>query len=129
MIVLIKICAVSMVFLFLSLLLKNNANEFVFFMRIAVIVIVFFTIAEPLSEFVSSVIYMFSSIQIDSLHIKSLIKVAGIAIVSDFICDILKDNNENALSRVVEISAKLLILIISFPMMNSLVAFCIEIVN
>ncbi len=129
MIVLIKICAVSMVFLFLSLLLKNNANEFVFFMRIAVIVIVFSTIAEPLSEFVSSVIYMFSSIQIDSLHIKSLIKVAGIAIVSDFICDILKDNNENALSRVVEISAKLLILIISFPMMNSLVAFCIEIVN
>lgn len=127
--VLIKICAISMVFLFISLLLKNNGNEFVFFIRIAVIVLVFLTIAEPLSEFVSSVIYMFSSIEIDSLHIESLVKVAGIAIVSDFICDILKDNNENALSRVVEISAKLFIIIISFPMMNSLIAFCIEIIN
>lgn len=127
--VLIKICAISMVFLFISLLLKNNGNEFVFFMRVAVIVIVILTIAEPLSEFVSNVIYMFSSIKIDSLHIELLVKVAGIAIVSDFICDILKDNNENALSRVVEISAKLFIIIISFPMMNSLVAFCIEIIN
>lgn len=127
--VLIKICAISMVFLFISLLLKNNGNEFVFFMRVAVIVIAILTIAESLSEFVSNVIYMFSSIKIDSLHIELLVKVAGIAIVSDFICDILKDNNENALSRVVEISAKLFIIIISFPMMNSLVAFCIEIIN
>lgn len=127
--ILIKISAIALVFIFLSLLLKNNSNEFVFFMRIAVIVIIFFAISDSLSEFISSVISMFSSLEIDSLHIKLLVKVAGISIVSDFICDILKDNNENALSRVVEISAKLFIIILSFPMMNSLIAFCVEIIK
>lgn len=127
--ILIKIAAVSLVFIFLSLLLKNNNNEFVFFMRIAVIVIIFIAISDSLSEFISSVIYMFSAIEIDGLHIKLLVKVAGIAIVSDFICDVLKDNNETALSKVVEISAKLFIILLSFPMMNSLVAFCVEIIN
>ena len=127
--VLIKISSIVLVFIFLSLLLKNNSNEFVFFMRIAVIVIIFLAIGDSLSEFISSVIYMFSALEIDELHIKSLVKVAGISIISDFICDILKDNNENALSRVVEIFAKLFIIILSFPMMNSLVAFCVEIIN
>ena len=127
--VLIKISSIVLVFIFLSLLLKNNSNEFVFFMRIAVIVIIFLAIGDSLSEFISSVIYMFSALEIDGLHIKSLVKVAGISIISDFICDVLKDNNENALSRVVEISAKLFIIILSFPMMNSLVAFCVEIIN
>lgn len=127
--VLIKISAIAIVFIFLSLLLKNNSNEFIFFMRIAVIVIIFLAIGDSLSEFISSVIYMFSALEIDELHIKTLVKVAGISIVADFICDILKDNNESALSRVVEISAKLFIIILSFPMMNSLVAFCVEIIN
>ncbi len=127
--VLIKISAIAIVFIFLSLLLKNNSNEFIFFMRIAVIVIIFLAIGDGLSEFISSVIYMFSALEIDELHIKTLVKVAGISIVADFICDILKDNNESALSRVVEISAKLFIIILSFPMMNSLVAFCVEIIN
>lgn len=127
--ILIKISAVTLVFVFLSLLLKNNSNEFIFFLRIAVIAIIFLAIGESLSEFISSVINMFSSLEIDGLHIKSLVKVAGIAIISDFICDILKDNNENALARVVEISAKLFIIILSFPMMNSLVVFCVEIIS
>lgn len=129
MMVLIKISAVALVYIFLALLLKNNSNEFLFFMRIAVIVIIFIAISDSLSEFVSSVTYMFSAIEIDGLHIKLLIKASGIAIISDFICDTLKDNNENALSRVVEISAKLFIIILCLPMMNSLIAFCVEIIN
>ncbi len=127
--ILIKISAVALVFIFLSLLLKNNSGEFIFFMRIAVIVIIFLAISDSLSEFISNVVYIFSALEVDGLHIKALVKVSGISILSDFICDILKDNNENALSRVVEISAKLFIIILSFPMMNSLIAFCIEILN
>ena len=126
---LIKISAICLVFIFLSLLLKNNSIEFVFFLRIAVIVIIFFAIVDSLSEFVSNVVYMFSALEIDGLHIKSLMKVAGISIISDFICDILKDNNENSLSRIVEISAKLFVIILSFPMMESLIAFCVEIIK
>ena len=49
---LIKISAICLVFIFLSLLLKNNSIEFVFFLRIAVIVIIFFAIVDSLSEFV-----------------------------------------------------------------------------
>ena len=126
---LIKISAICLVFIFLSLLLKNNSIEFIFFLRIAVIVIIFFAIVDSLSDFVSNVVYMFSALEIDGLHIKSLMKVAGISIISDFVCDILKDNNENSLSRIVEISAKLFVIILSFPMMESLIAFCVEIIK
>ena len=49
------------------------------------------------------IIDVFSKLHIDTHSISALLKVACIAIVSDFLCDILKDNNENALSRVIEI--------------------------
>lgn len=127
--ILIKISAVALVFIFLSFLLKNNRNEFIFFMRIAVIVLIFFAIADSLSDFILSVMHMFSALDIDGLHIKSLVKVAGISIISDFICDILKDNNESSLSRVVEMCAKVFIIILCLPMINSLIAFCVEILN
>lgn len=127
--ILIKICAIVIVFLFLSLLLKNYNNGLVLFLRIAVILIIFLLISEELSEFVAKILNMFSLLEIEGYYIQLVAKVAAISIVSDFVCDILRDNNEIALSRVIEFSAKIFIIALSFPMMNSLVAFCIEIIN
>lgn len=126
---LIKISAIVIVFVLLSLLLKSNDFGFIFFLRIAVICIIFYLIFDVLSAFLTQIVDMFTVLEIDGYYIKTLIKVAGIAIVSDFISDTLKDNNENALSRIVEMSAKIFIIVSSLPMMNSLVAFCMEIIK
>lgn len=127
--ILIKISLIVLVFLFLSVILKQHDIGFIFFLRIAVLVFVFFLISEKISEVISNIIEVFSVLPIDNYSIATLFKVAFVAIVSDILCDILKDNNENALSRIIEITSKTLIIILSLPMMNALVVFCTEIIN
>lgn len=127
--ILIKISLIVLVFLFLSVILKKHDIGFIFFLRIAVLVFVFFLISEKISELISSIIEVFSVLPIDNYSIATLFKVAFVAMVSDILCDILKDNNENALSRIIEITSKTLIIILSLPMMNALVVFCTEIIN
>ena len=127
--ILIKISLIMLVFMFLSVILKKQDIGFVFFLRIAVLVFVFFLISEKISELISSIIEVFSVLPIDNYSITTLFKVAFIAVVSDILCDILSDNNENALARIIEIISKTLIIILSLPMMNVLVAFCTEIIN
>ena len=127
--ILIKISLIVLVFLFLSVILKKHDIGFIFFLRIAVLVFVFFLISEKISEVISNIIEVFSVLPIDNYSIATLFKVAFVAMVSDILCDILKDNNENALSRIIEITSKTLIIILSLPMMNALVVFCTEIIN
>ena len=98
-------------------------------MRISVLIFVFLLVSEKIGEVISNIAEIFSVLPIDNYSIVTLFKVAFIAIISDMLSDILKDNNENALARVIEITSKTLILILSLPMMNALVAFCVEIIN
>ena len=55
--------------------------------------------------------------------------MVGISIVTDFICDTLKDNGEASLAGVVSISAKFMILYMTLPMLNGLIIFCLQLVE
>ena len=127
--ILIKISSIILVFLFLSLILKKYDTGFSFFLRISVLIFVFLLVSEKIGEVISNITEIFSLLPIDNYSIVTLFKVAFVAIISDILSDILRDNNENALARVIEITSKTLIMILSLPMMNALVAFCMEIIN
>lgn len=127
--ILIKISSIVIIFLILSIVLKKYDVGFVFFLRIAVFIFIFLLISERVSEVITEVIEVFSILPIDNYSIVTLFKVAMIGVASDIICDILKDNNENAIARVIEVTSKTLILVLSLPMMNMLIVFCTEIIN
>lgn len=127
--VLIKIAAISFVYVCLSSILKNQRPEYVFLLRICTILFVFLFIVNDIADFITNTLSVFSAFNINSAHISLLLKVVGISIVTDFVCDTLKDSGENSLSSVVSVSSKFMILYMSLPLINGLIVFCLQLVE
>lgn len=127
--ILLRIAILSLVFVLLSLLLKNYRPEYAFLLRIfAITAIIYFTL-EYVEKFINSFSSVFSNFNIDSSHILLLIKIVGIAIITDFISDILTDNGEIAMANTVTIFSKFMVLFLTFPVLNGILAFCLKFIE
>lgn len=127
--VLIKISAVVIVFICLSLILKSNRPEYVFLMRIFAVILIFSLMLDDIATFISDILSAFSVFSIESSHLKLLLKVSGVAVLTDFICDTLKENSDLSLAGVISVSAKFVILYMSLPMINALIIFCVKLIE
>ncbi|MBR2953611.1 MAG: hypothetical protein IKC45_04420 [Clostridia bacterium] len=127
--ILLKITILSLVFVLLSLLLKNYRPEYVFLLRIFAITAIIYFALEYVEEFINSFSSVFSSFNIDSSHISLLIKIVGIAIITDFISDILIDNGEIAMANTITIFSKFIVLYLTFPVLNGILAFCLKFIE
>lgn len=127
--VLLKITILSFVFVLLSLLLKNYRPEYAFLLRIFAVSAIIYISIEYVDKFVNSFSSVFNDFNIDSSHISLLIKIVGIAIITDFISDILSDNGETAMANTVTIFSKFVVLYLTFPVLNGILAFCLKFVE
>lgn len=127
--ILFKIAAVAFLYVCFSTILKSNRSEYVFLVRICAVVLIFLFIVEDIADFITNILSAFSAFNISSAHISLLLKVVGISLVTDFVCDSLKDSGESSLSSVVSISSKFMILYMSLPMLNGLIIFCLQLVE
>ena len=124
-----KIGAIALIYMFFSVILKSYRPEYVFLMRIIVVVLIFTLLIDDIAGFISNILSVFSVFNINIEHINLLLKVTGIAIITDFICDTLIDSGEKSLAGVVSISSKFLIIFLALPILNGLILFCIKFVE
>lgn len=127
--ILFKIVAIAFLYVCLSTILKAQRPEYVFLVRICSVVLIFLIIVDDIAEFISNILSAFSAFNISSAHISLLLKVVGISVVTDFVCDSLKDSGESSLSSVVSISSKFMILYMALPLINGLIIFCLQLVE
>lgn len=124
-----KIGFVSLIYLCFSVILKSYRPEYVLLMRMFTVILIFSLLIDDISTFISNVLSIFSVFNIKSEHIKLLLKVTGVGIVTDFICDTLIDAGEKSLAVIVSMSSKFLIIILSLPILNGLIVFCMKFVE
>lgn len=124
-----KIGFVALIYLCFSVILKSYRPEYVLLMRIFAVVLIFSLLIDDISTFISNVLSIFSVFNIKSEHIKLLLKVTGVGIVTDFIYDTLIDAGEKSLAGIVSMSSKFLIIILSLPILNGLIIFCMKFVE
>lgn len=127
--ILFKITVLSLVFILLSVLLKNYRPEYVFLLRVFGITIIIYYALEYIEKFINSFSSVFNDFNIDSSHISLLIKIVGIAIITDFISDILIDNGETAMANTVTIFSKFIVLYLTFPVLNGIIVFCLKFIE
>ncbi len=124
-----KISAIALIYVCLSIFLKSYRPEYVFLMRLCTVILIFLFLCEDLSVFISNILAAFSVFNIETEHINLLLKVTGIAIITDFICDTLTDSGEKSLAGIVSVSSKFLIIYLALPVLNGLIIFCLKFVE
>ena len=127
--ILFKISVLIFVYIILSSVIKTYRPELVFLLRLTTIIIIVILSIDYLNEIINKSLIIFSLFDIDSLHISLLIKIVGVAILSDIISDNLKDNGETALSNTVVLISKLIILFMTFPVLNGIIIFCLKFID
>ena len=127
--IIVKIGVISLVYIISALLLKSYRPEFVFLLRIFCLILVISLVSDYISSFISELLAIFTFFNIESVHISLLFKVVAITIISDLISDSLNDVGESSVSNIVLLISKFIVLFLTMPLINSLIIFCLKLID
>ncbi len=117
----IKFLGISICVLFCSLILKEANRQIALILSIVGLSILFLTAVGELSEIINSVM-SFAEVSSSVLNYsKLMLKILGITLITQIVCDICRDNGENALASVTGLVAKILIVSLVLPLFETVI--------
>lgn len=121
----IKIAVVGMTGAILSIIIKTYKPEYAIHVVIATVLLLFLVILYKLSSVFSFLESIYSQINYGKIYFPVILKVLGVAYISDFVAQICRDAGEGAIANKIELAGKVLIFYLSLPVMLSV----IELIN
>lgn len=123
----IKIIGIGLIALIIIILLKQYKPEFALYISILTGALILFLVMDELSGIVSLLQSFANKVSINSSFLLILIKITGIAFLSEFAVSICKDAGETAIASKMEIGTKIIIISMSIPIISSLLEIILEI--
>lgn len=117
----IKIAGIVIISLVLVVFLKGASKEIAIFISIAATIIILSMVSSQMFELSDKLLNISSEISNGNSYIKLLIKILGISLLSQFISDLCRDCGENALASQSETVSKITILIMIFPLFETVI--------
>lgn len=117
---LMKIIGVAFVAAFASILLKNAKPELSFAVNVTGVIVILLFIVDSLQGALSTVSAIAGITGIENGLLKILLKIVGVGYITEFGCGILNDFGSNALADKVSLGGKVAIVLLSIPVLESL---------
>ena len=122
-----QIAGVALISVFIILLLKQYKPEFVIHISILAGILIFLMILPKLSSVIELLNNLTNKLGANSQFFSILLKITGIAYISEFATNICKDSGETAIASKVELAAKIIIISMSIPILSSVIESLINI--
>ena len=123
----VKIIGIGLVALIIIVILKQYRPEFATYVSLSAGVIIFALIFTKLSGIIELLKNLSSKASINNQFITLLIKITGIAILTEFAVSVCKDTGETAIANKVDLGGKVIIMSMSIPIMCSLLETIVQI--
>ena len=123
----VKIIGVAFIATFIIVLLKQYQPEFVIHVSILAGIIMFGMVVFKLSSIIELLQSLSSKLGVNSKFFMILIKITGIAYLSEFAVNVCKDSGETAIASKVEVAAKIIIIGMSIQIVAALLETIINI--
>ena len=104
----------------LAIQLKQAKGEVAIYICVGISILIFFSILGQLETLVSTVREIGEYIQIDASYIGTLMKMLGITYLAEFSSGICKDAGYQTIATQIEMFGKITILVLSIPIMLTL---------
>lgn len=117
-----KVSLIAVTAVILCIMIKKYRSELSSLLSITAGIIIFFYSLACISSVLSFVRSLIELLPIDDFYIYELIKMLGVTYAAEFAENICKDAGYQAVACQIEIFAKLTIVIMSIPIINSLIA-------
>lgn len=123
----IKIIGIGLISLIMIILIKQYKPEFAIYISLLAGVIILIILVDKLAGIVNLIQSISQKANINSQFLSILIKITGIAFLSEFAVSICKDSGEGAIANKVELGSKIIIISMSIPIISSLLEIILKI--
>ncbi|WP_110953173.1 stage III sporulation protein AD [Anaerosinus massiliensis] len=111
----IKIVGVGFVVTMLALILKKDRPEFAIQLSLAVTVIIFLLILNKLHVILQLFYDLAEKANISMLYLNTLLKIIGIAYITEFGAQVCRDAGEGAIAGKIEFAGKVMVMVMAIP--------------
>lgn len=123
----IKIIGIAFLAVIIIIILKQYKPEFVIYVSILAGAIILFMNIDKLSGIINLIESIANKTQVNGQFLNILIKITGIAFLTEFSVSICKDSGETAIANKVDLAGKVIIIAISIPIISSLLETVVKI--
>lgn len=123
-----KIVGVGVVATTLSVVLKQQKPEFAIQVSIVTGLVILSFVIEELSYVIKVLEDLSRRADLDSLYFSTVVKVVGIAYIAEFGSQISKDAGESSIASKIELGAKIIIMMMSIPILMAILDLIIKII-
>ena len=116
----IKIIGVGLIALIIIIIVKKYRPEFTMYVSVAAGIIILLLVMDKLSAIINLLTNLANRTSINNEFIFLLIKITGIAILTEFASSVCKDSGETAIASKVDMGGKIIIIAMSIPIIASL---------
>ena len=123
----IKIIGIGLISLIIIMMLKLYKPEFAIYVSVLTGVLILVLVMDKLTGIINLINSVANKASINTKFIALLIKITGIAFLSEFAVSICKDSGESAIASKIELGSKIVIISMSIPIISSLLELIIKI--
>ena len=124
----IKIIGIAFIALIIIIMLKQYRPEYAVFISILTGVLILFLVMDKLTGIINLIQSIQDKYSINTQFIAILIKITGIAFLSEFAVSICIDSGEAAIASKIELGSKIIIISMSIPIISNLLEIILKIV-
>ena len=122
----IKIVGIALIALVIIILLKQYKPEFAIYISILTGILILILVMDKLSGIINLIKSIVNQSYINTEFITLLIKITGIAFLTEFAVSICKDSGEAAIASKIEIGSKIIIISMAIPILSSLLELILK---
>ncbi|NLY43493.1 MAG: stage III sporulation protein AD [Clostridiaceae bacterium] len=122
-----QVVGIGLVAAILSIVIKSQRPEISIQISILTGIIIFSLIAVNLASVIKLLEGIAERVDLDMVYVTAIIKVIGIAYISQFGAEVCRDAGESAIASKIEFAGKVLIILIAAPIILALLNLMIEI--
>ncbi|MBO4293797.1 MAG: stage III sporulation protein AD [Clostridia bacterium] len=123
----IKIVGIGLISLIIIIMLKQYKPEFAIYASILAGVLILVLVMDKLTGIIDLINSIASKASVNTKFVALLIKITGIAFLSEFAVSICKDSGESAIASKIELGSKIVIISMSVPIISSLLELILKI--
>lgn len=122
----VKIIGVGFIALIIIVIMRQYKPEFVIYVSIISGAIILFMLFDKLSGIINLLGSLSQKANMNSEFLVILLKITGIAFLTEFAVSICKDSGESAIASKIDLGGKILIIAISIPIISALLELIIK---
>lgn len=123
----IKIIGIGLTALVIIIILKQYKPEYALYVSMAAGILILFLSMEKITGIINLLQAISDKTYINKNFLSILIKITGIAFLTEFAVSVCSDAGEKAIASKIEIGSKVIIITMSIPIITSLLELIIEI--